>query len=242
MHSTRGTEVAPGVYRFGTSRVNWYVVEDGAGLTVVDAGLPGHWEQLVDGVAALGHTLSDVEAVLLTHGDLDHVGFAEWLRRATGAPVWIHPADVRRANTVSRSLPPIDFLKTLWRPSAREYFLEVVRSGVGSVPPLTAFEIFEDGDELDVPGHPTVIHVPGHTAGSSAFYLPDRGVLFCGDALMTYNVRTGEHTEPKVLPPIHHDAAKARSSVRKLSACGEVVVLSGHGEPWKGSLETIVGH
>ncbi|WP_157078525.1 hypothetical protein [Halalkalicoccus paucihalophilus] len=74
---------------------------------------------------------------------------------------------------MSRSLPPLDILKVLWKPPSFAYFVEVVRSGVGSVPELTAFEIFEDGDELDVHGHPTVIHVPGHTAGPSAFYLPD---------------------------------------------------------------------
>ena len=239
MEFVRGVEVADGVYRFGTRRINWYIVEEDDALTVVDAGLPGHWDLLVEGVEALGHTVSDVAAVLITHGDLDHLGFAEWLRVAADAPVWIHPADVQRAKTVSRSLPPLDFLKVLWKPPVFSYFVEVVRSGVGSVPQLTAFEIFEDGDELDVPGQPTVIHVPGHTAGSSAFYLPDRDVLFCGDALMTYNVRTGRHTEPTVLPPIHYDAEKARSSIRKLDSCGEVVLLSGHGKPWEGHMRTV---
>lgn len=240
MEFVRGVEVADRVYRFGTRRINWYIVEEKDGLTVVDAGLPSHWDLLVEGVEALGYTVSDVAAILITHGDLDHLGFAEWLREAADAPVWIHPADVRRANTVSRSLPPLDFLKVLWKPSVFAYFVEVVRSGVGSVPQLTAFEIFEDGDELDVPGHPTVVHVPGHTAGSSAFSLPDRAVLFCGDALVTYNVRTGRQTEPAVLPPIHYDARKARSSVRKLDSCGEVVLLSGHGEPWEGDMRNVV--
>jgi len=239
MEFVRGIEVADRVYRFGTRRINWYIVEEDDALTVVDAGLPGHWNLLVEGVEALGYTVSDVAAILITHGDLDHLGFAEWLQQAADAPVRIHPADVRRANTVSRSLPPLDFLKVLWRPPVLSYFVEVVRSGVGSVPELTAFEIFEDGDELDVPGHPTIIHAPGHTAGSSAFYLPDRDVLFCGDALMTYNVRTGRHTDPALLPPIHYDDEKARSSMRRLDSCGEVVLLSGHGEPWEGHMRNV---
>lgn len=239
MEFVRGDEVADGVYRFGTRRINWYVVAENDSLTVVDAGLPSHRDLLVDGVEALGYTVADIEAVLITHGDLDHLGFAEWLRRTADAPVWIHPADVQRANTVSRSLPPLDFVTQLWRPPVLAYFIEVVRSGVSAVPQLTAFETFEDGDVLDVPGQPTVVHVPGHTAGSCAFYLPDREVLFCGDALMTYNVRTGHHTEPAVLPPIHHDAETARSSIRKLDFCGEVVLLSGHGEPWRGDVRNL---
>ncbi|KAB1193791.1 MBL fold metallo-hydrolase [Haloferax sp. MBLA0076] len=240
MNTIRGQHVAEGVTRFGTKRINWYVVEEDGALTIIDAGLPGHWDLLIEGIDALGYTLADIEAVLVTHGDLDHIGFAEWLRKASGASVWIHPADVKRANTMSRSLPPVDFLKNLWRPPTMAYFVEVVRSGVGSVPPLTEFEVFENGDQLDVPGHPTVIHVPGHTAGSSAFYLPDRGVLFCGDALMTLNVRTGEQTNPTVLPPIHYDAEKAWASIRKFESCGEVVLLSGHGEPWSGDMAGIV--
>lgn len=240
MDAPNEREVADGVYRFGTDRINWYVVEEGDALTVVDAGLPGHWEQLVAGVRALGYRLSAVEAVLLTHGDLDHVGFAEWLRRAADAPVWIHPADAVRANTASRLRPPLWFLRQLWRPAVASYLFEVVRSDVGSVPPLGAFEVFEDGDEPDVPGHPTVVHVPGHTAGSVAFHLPDRDVLCCGDALMTYDIRHGRHTDPAVLPPVHGDAARARSSIQSLEPYGEVVLLPGHGEPWRGDMAEVV--
>lgn len=47
-------EVAPGVYRFGSRRLNWYVVEGDDGLTVVEAGVPGLWSQLTAGLEALG--------------------------------------------------------------------------------------------------------------------------------------------------------------------------------------------
>lgn len=36
-------EVASGVHRFGSRFVNWYVVERGGRLTVVDAGFRGYW-------------------------------------------------------------------------------------------------------------------------------------------------------------------------------------------------------
>jgi len=36
---------------------------------------------------------------------------------------------------------------------------------------------FADGDKLDVPGHPQVVHAPGHTDGSAALFLEDRSVL-----------------------------------------------------------------
>ena len=97
-----GTEVAPGVYRFGSRRVNWYVVEGEDGLAVVDAGVPGHWEQLVSGVAELGYGLEDVEALVLTHAHPDHVGFAERLREEADVPVYVHEADGAMARPTRR--------------------------------------------------------------------------------------------------------------------------------------------
>jgi len=37
-----GTEVAPGVHRLGSERVNFYLVEDGGRVALVDAGLSGY--------------------------------------------------------------------------------------------------------------------------------------------------------------------------------------------------------
>jgi glyoxylase-like metal-dependent hydrolase (beta-lactamase superfamily II) len=45
----------------------------------------------------MGRSLDDVRAVMLTHGDTDHIGFAERLRREWGVPVYVHEADAARA-------------------------------------------------------------------------------------------------------------------------------------------------
>jgi glyoxylase-like metal-dependent hydrolase (beta-lactamase superfamily II) len=55
-------------------------------VTVLDAGLPGHWEDFCAVLARLGHTVADIDAVLITHHDSDHAGNAErMLRRARRA-------------------------------------------------------------------------------------------------------------------------------------------------------------
>jgi glyoxylase-like metal-dependent hydrolase (beta-lactamase superfamily II) len=64
-------EVAQGVHRFGSRFVNWYVVEDGRALTLVDAGLLGQWSQFTDAVERLGRRMADVEAIVLTHAHVD---------------------------------------------------------------------------------------------------------------------------------------------------------------------------
>jgi glyoxylase-like metal-dependent hydrolase (beta-lactamase superfamily II) len=74
---------APSVHRIEDTHTNWYLIEDEGRLTVVDAGVPGSWESLLDALHRLGRRQADVAAVVLTHAHFDHPGFAE---RAT--PSW----------------------------------------------------------------------------------------------------------------------------------------------------------
>ena len=80
-------QLAPALHRLGTSSlVNSYLLEDAGQITVIDTGLPGLWKDLLAELRAMGRSLSDIRAVLLTHGDVDHIGFAERLRRTTACP------------------------------------------------------------------------------------------------------------------------------------------------------------
>src|SRR3712207_3143913 len=90
-------ELRPGLHRIGNDVVAAYLVATPDGVTVVDAGLSGHWRELVAELAAMGRSVDDVRGVVLTHGDTDHLGFAERLRRDHGVPVHVHRADAARA-------------------------------------------------------------------------------------------------------------------------------------------------
>src|SRR5205085_11934743 len=91
--------LADGVVRLGTSLVNWYLVEDGGRVTIVDAGAPSYRPQLERGLALLGRSSDDVAAVLLTHGHDDHIGFAEPARSELGVPVYVHRDDEQLTTT-----------------------------------------------------------------------------------------------------------------------------------------------
>ena len=90
-------ELAPSLHRIGNDVVAAYLVVAGDGVTVVDAGLGGHWAELLAELASVGKTVDDVRGVVLTHGDTDHLGFAERLRAEHGVPVHVHAADAARA-------------------------------------------------------------------------------------------------------------------------------------------------
>ena len=90
-------EVANGIHRQTLGVANWYLVEDGGRLTVVDAGTPADWETLHLALGTIGRKLEDVDAVLLTHAHSDHTGFAERARAEAHTRVLIHEADAERA-------------------------------------------------------------------------------------------------------------------------------------------------
>ena len=74
----------------GSIETNCYIVydEETKGAVVID---PSDDAALVEArIAALG---LQVRAILLTHGHFDHGGDTERIRRLSGAPVYLHPAD-----------------------------------------------------------------------------------------------------------------------------------------------------
>ena len=230
-------EVASSVYRLGSTYVNWYVIESGGKLTVVDTGIPAYWAMLVNQAAALGLTVRDVEVVLLTHAHQDHLGFAEQARIQTDAPVRVHEADAALARGEISVKRERSILGYLWRPATLSLFLYFARTGVVSVPPVKEVSTFSDGEVLDVPGTPRVIHAPGHTAGSCALHLTDRDVLLTGDVLVTRNVLTGR-LGPQIMPSaFNENSAQAMASLERLAGIRADVLLPGHGEPWRTGTE-----
>jgi glyoxylase-like metal-dependent hydrolase (beta-lactamase superfamily II) len=235
-----GPEIADGIYLCGSKHVNWYLIEENGALTVIDAGFPTHWQHFREQLHALDYSLSDIEACLLTHAHPDHIGFAERLRTKGDVPLWLHESGIQRAKAGGD--PPLGgFVKNLWRPAVLRYFIEVFRSDGTSITPVTTVEPFDEGAALDVPGHPQAIHVPGHTEDEVVFYLPDREVLFCGDALATVDFETWEGNTPQLMPSwLNVDHEQAQESVRSLESIGEVVLLPGHGDPWTGDLSEAI--
>jgi glyoxylase-like metal-dependent hydrolase (beta-lactamase superfamily II) len=225
------------VHCLGTRLVNWYVIEEHGKLTAVDAGLPGFRQRLEPDLAALHHFPSDVEAVVLTHSDSDHTGLATALRDA-GARVLIHAADepaLRKPGPKSGEASPAHAVREMWRPAFWRFMGAMALHGGARPAKIEGAETFADGDELDVPGHPRVVHTPGHTLGHCALLFERQGTLFVGDELCTRNPLTGA-IGPQLMPRFTNVSNKqCRESLTLLEQLEASLLLPGHGDPWRGS-------
>jgi glyoxylase-like metal-dependent hydrolase (beta-lactamase superfamily II) len=218
------------LHRIGNDLVAAYLIVTDEGITVVDAGLPGHWNDLLAELKTLGRSLDDIRGVVLTHGDSDHIGFAERLRREQGVPVYVHADDAVRTRTGEKPATPMGPLR-LW-PMLR-FFAYSLRKR--AFPTTYVSEVVEvhDGDVLDLPGSPRVISMPGHSPGSIAVHSELADAVFVGDSLTSRHVLTGRSgLQPA---PFTDDPAQALASLDVLVGLEASWVLPGHGAPWHGS-------
>jgi len=234
-------QVTDGIRRLTQGVTNFYLIEQSGKFTLVDAGTPGDWAFFQRSLTSSGAQLSDLEAILITHAHSDHTGIAERVRREAKAPVWIHQADAAAARTgkadwkndgkATSYLLKAEFYRTL---------VSLTRRGATRMIPIKEVREFADGETIDVPGHPRVVHAPGHTPGSAALLVPDRRVLLTGDVLATRNPLTGR-IGPQIMPSgLNEDTPLALASLDALPGIDAGLLLPGHGDPWRGDVAEAV--
>ena len=145
-----------------------------------------------------------VTAIVFTHAHIDHIGGAQKLKLATGAPVYMNLQD-----------------------SELQAMLDVQAGWLGMRTP-EAVEIdvpVKDGDKLLVGATEVhVLHTPGHTQGSICLWMPTERKLVAGDTLFRDSI--GRTDLPggngrQILRSIHD---------KLLPLPDETVVIPGHGE------------
>ncbi|MFL5711665.1 MAG: MBL fold metallo-hydrolase [Chloroflexota bacterium] len=229
-------KLAPSLHRIGNDIIAAYLVEDATGVTVVDAGVSGHWQELLDELQAMGRSLADVRALLLTHGDTDHIGFAERLRRETDIPIYVHQADAARA--MGKDKPKTSWGSFKIRPVLRFLSYAGRHGGLRTTYLTDVTELVGDVT-LDVPGSPNVVPLPGHSPGSVGYHFPSLDAVMVGDALTTGpHVLTGA-TGPQPAP-FTDDPSQALASLERIEATGARWVLVGHGVPWDRGAQEVV--
>jgi glyoxylase-like metal-dependent hydrolase (beta-lactamase superfamily II) len=173
--------------------------------------------------------------VILTHHHVDHVGIAQRLHTTVGARVLVGEGDrwIVAGKYPSHANPGF-YRQASWRPSGIRFIAHSAAAGGGKYRPVQGVEALPKDESLDLPGRPRVIHTPGHTGGHHSLALGERGVLFAGDAMASFDYVTG--TRGIGLHRLNDDREMALASLAHLDPVDAKVVLFGHGDPWTDGL------
>jgi glyoxylase-like metal-dependent hydrolase (beta-lactamase superfamily II) len=225
---------------FAVGRVNCYLIEDGP-LTLVDTG-PNSGkalDELQSQLAARGHSIDDLELVIVTHQHIDHLGLVEIIVQHSGAEVAaIGVAAERLANFDEDAEAEDRFAVDLMiRNGIPEEVTVALRSvsrsfrGWGSHVSVT--RPLADGEEITFRDRTLkAIHRPGHSPSDTVFWDEERKILIAADHLIAHissnplisRALDGSEQRPQAL-------ATYIESMRKTREMPAEFVLSGHGEP-----------
>ena len=210
-------EIAAGVHHLRLGIANAYLITDADGAVLVDTGPAGSAPAIEAALARIGLDREDLHTVVLTHFHDDHAGSCADIA-AWGAVSVLAGADDVPFIRGDVPGPPPDSTEP------ERALHRVVAADLTPAPPSPVHREVTDGTLLDVAGGAVILGVPGHTTGSLALHLPQRGVLITGDTI-------AEHQGQVVLGPFNLDRDLAWRSLRRLAGLDVDTACFGHGEP-----------
>lgn len=227
------TAVTERVHMAQTPLVNWTLVSDDSGVMLIDAGFPGHRDDVLASLKQLGFGPADVRAILLTHAHIDHLGSAIWFAATHHTPVYCHAAEVghtRRDHL--EQVSPAALATQAWRPRWLAWSMQIALKGALVKDGIPGVRAFTDEVAAGLPGHPVALPTPGHTGGHCSYVVD--GVLVAGDALVTGHP-LAPRRGPQLLPAMfNHSEADCIASLGVLAAAGTDTLIPGHGDLWFG--------
>jgi len=225
---------------FAVGRVNCYLLQDDP-LTLIDTG-PNSGkalDELQQQLAQHGHSIDDLELVILTHQHIDHVGLVEIIVQHSGAEVAaLGLAAERLANFGEDAEREDRFAVELMLrngiPEEVAHALQTVsRSFRGWGARAQVTRPLEDGQAMPFSNRVLqALHRPGHSPSDTVFWDAERRILIAADHLIAHISSNPLITQPLDGSPERTQALVTYiASLQKTREMPAEIVLSGHGEP-----------
>lgn len=225
---------------FAVGRVNCYLIEDDP-LTLIDTG-PNSGialDELTKLLSQRGHSIDDLELILITHQHLDHVGLVEILVEHSGAEVAALGAAAERLAAFDEDAELEDqfAVEVMLRNGIPKDVTVALQSVSRSYRSWGSHAIvtrpLEEGSEIALRDRRLqVLHRPGHSPSDTLFWDQERKILFAGDHLLS-NISSN----PLISRPLDGSKTRTQSlvtyieSLRKTQETPAEIVFGGHGEP-----------
>jgi glyoxylase-like metal-dependent hydrolase (beta-lactamase superfamily II) len=229
---------------FQVGRVNAYLIEDSP-LTLIDSGPNSAkaLDELEQALAARGHSVEDIELLVITHQHMDHFGLAAILARRSGAEVAALSALAPFLARYGQETDLEDrFAERLMLrhgiPAEIVTALRAVSAGFrawGSTVEVT--RPLADGAELELRDRTLrVLHRPGHSPSDTVFLDESRSMLIAADHLIAHI-----SSNPLLARPLgagaDYDGPRPQALITYLASLEQTramelsLVLPGHGRP-----------
>lgn len=200
-----------------------YLIEDGNGVTLFDAGV----KAMAGSLEPAGGLFGGIKRVVLGHAHVDHRGAARLIR----APVWCHSDEKADAESPGAGRHYWDYSKLPFTPSrlVLPRLLDSYDAG-----PVQVEQMLEEGDE--VAGF-QVVHAPGHAPGQIVLWRSGDRLALTSDLFYTFDPQTGIKGAPRApLSAFSQDDDLARASMRKVADLRPAQAWPGHADPIVGDV------
>ena len=185
-------------------------------LTLLDAG--ASMENITATVKHLGHKITDIDQIILTHFHVDHKGHAAEIQRVSDCDIICHPLAQKGVETLDGT---VEFYGIKGH-KCYERWKEMIAVRLPYV--IADYRVtghFKDGETITVGDTQLIpIHTPGHTEDHTVFGINGKDVLMLVDIDLT---RFGPWYGNKV-----SEISKFRDSISKIIELEPSIGISSH--------------
>ncbi|WP_028551555.1 MBL fold metallo-hydrolase [Paenibacillus sp. UNC451MF] len=209
------------------------VFYDSESYVLVDTGMPGCRNIILDLVRNSGIQVDEPSKIILTHQDIDHVGGLPQFLAESKAPIEVlaHPDDQPYIDGKIPFIKVSPERKQTLLQSLPENLREQFEAAFSNTTPGIVTHTVNDGEKLALAGGVVVIHTPGHTPGHISLYHEPSKTLIAGDAMVVIG---GELQGPN--PNVTPNMEQAIESLNKYKQYDIQAVICYHGGLYKGNI------